>query len=157
MISGIPDITATAADTGPVMANFQKSATELASSPPPENFKFRREDWALFRMVEGLQQRAGVPKERLRRLILKELADSGLDNDAHVEVGEAGGGYYVEDDGSGVEPDDVARLFSIARDMETTKLWRLPTRCAWQRPAGRRRRCAGIGWIAHGHHLQPPD
>jgi hypothetical protein len=85
---------------------------------------------AISNTVEGLQQRAGVPKELLRRLILKELADNGLDNDAHVEVGEAGGGYYVEDDGSGIEPDEVARLFSIARDMESTKLWRLPTRGA---------------------------
>jgi hypothetical protein len=133
MTSGTPDITqapSSVDDAGPVIADFQKSATQLARSPAPENFKFRREDWALFRTVEGLQQRAGVPKELLRRLILKELADNGLDNDAHVEVGEAGGGYYVEDDGSGIEPDEVARLFSIARDMESTKLWRLPTRGA---------------------------
>jgi hypothetical protein len=26
-----------------------------------------REDWALFRSVEGLQQKAGVPEGRLRR------------------------------------------------------------------------------------------
>ena len=65
-----------------VIANFQKLAAALASSPDPENFKFRREDWALFRTIEGLQQRAGVPKEQLRRLVLKELADNGLDNGA---------------------------------------------------------------------------
>ena len=44
--------------------DFQKSSPELASSPASENFKFEREDWTLFRTVEGLQQKAGVPKQR---------------------------------------------------------------------------------------------
>jgi hypothetical protein len=93
--------------------------------------KFQREDWSLFRTVEGLQQRAGVPKELLRRLVLKELADNGLDAGAKVRVGELhAGGYYVEDDGPGIEPEQVASLFSIARPMISTKLWRLPTRGA---------------------------
>jgi hypothetical protein len=39
-----------------------------------------RQDWALFRTVEGLQQKAGVPAGSLRRLALKELADNALDN-----------------------------------------------------------------------------
>jgi hypothetical protein len=78
-----------------------------------------------------LQQKAGVPKGWLRRLVLKELADNGLDNDADVRVGELpGGGYFVEDDGSGIEPEEIARLFSIARPLVSTKLWRLPTRGA---------------------------
>jgi hypothetical protein len=63
-------------------------------------------------------------------LILKELADNGLDSDAQVKVGEADGAYFVEDDGPGIDPDAVPRLFSIARDLESTKLWRLPTRGA---------------------------
>jgi DNA topoisomerase 6 subunit A-like protein len=93
--------------------------------------KFEREDWSLFRTIEGLQQRAGVPKEWLRRLVLKELADNGLDNDADVRVGEVpGGGYFVEDDGTGIDPEEVARLFSIDRPMVSTKLWRLPSRGA---------------------------
>src|SRR5262249_33443742 len=76
------------------------------------------------------QQRAGVPKSKLRRLVLKELADNGLDSGANVRVGKVDGGYFVEDDGSGIDPDDVARLFSIARPMVSSKLWRLPTRGA---------------------------
>jgi hypothetical protein len=104
---------------------------ESASSPPAQNLKFEREDWSLFRTIEGLQQRAGVPKQRLRRLVLKELADNGLDIGAQVRVGELpGGGYFVEDDGSGIEPQEVAQLFSIARPMMSTKLWRLPSRGA---------------------------
>ena len=93
--------------------------------------KFQREDWSLFRTLEGLQQRAGVPKERLRRLVLKELTDNGLDTGAEVSVGELpGGSYYIEDDGPGIEPGEVASLFSIARPMVSTKLLRLPSRGA---------------------------
>jgi hypothetical protein len=114
------------------MANLKKSGSPLASQQPPEIFEFRREDWALFRTVEGLQQKAGVSKDLLRRLILKELADNGLDNDARVAVGQIDGGYFVEDDGPGIDgtPEQIASLFSIARPMLSSKLWRLPTRGA---------------------------
>jgi hypothetical protein len=111
-------------------ADLQKREAALASSPPPQNLKFEREDWTLFRTIEGLQQRAGVPKERLRRLVLKELADNGLDLGTNVSVGEIEGGYFIEDDGPGLKPDEVARLFSIKRPMVSTKLLRLPTRGA---------------------------
>jgi len=111
-------------------ADLQKSEPALASQQAAQILKFQRPDWALFRTVEGLQQRAGVPKSKLRRLVLKELADNGLDSGANVRVGKVDGGYFVEDDGSGIEPDDVARLFSIARPMVSSKLWRLPTRGA---------------------------
>ena len=92
--------------------------------------KFEREDWSLFRTVEGLQQKAGVSAYLLRRLVLKEIADNGLDAGA-AEVGELpGGGYFVEDDGPGIDgtPEEIAELFSIARLMRSTKLLRLPTR-----------------------------
>ena len=111
-------------------AVFQKSEPALASQEPAQVFKFEREDWALFRTVEGLQQKAGVAKGELRRLVLKELADNGLDTGAAVRVGKTDEGYFVEDDGGGIDPDDVARLFSISRPMMSTKLWRLPTRGA---------------------------
>jgi hypothetical protein len=45
---------------------------------------FEREDWTLYRNVDGLQQRAGVPRESLAALVAKELADNALD-----EAGEA--------------------------------------------------------------------
>jgi hypothetical protein len=113
--------------------NFQKSPPALASSPAPENFKFEREDWTLFRTVEGLQQKAGVPAMRLRRLVLKEITDNALDTGTRIEIGQIGGhGFYVADAGSGIDgaPEDIARLFSIARPLVSTKLWRLPTRGA---------------------------
>jgi Histidine kinase-, DNA gyrase B-, and HSP90-like ATPase len=113
-----------------VSSVFKNPAPPLASQDTPQILKFQRPDWSLFRTIDGLQQKAGVPKARLRRLVLKELADNGLDAGAKVRVGESGDGYFVEDDGSGVNPDDVARLFSVARPMVSSKLWRLPTRGA---------------------------
>jgi DNA topoisomerase 6 subunit A-like protein len=121
-------VTARAAAT-----DFQDSAGALAGSAVPQNLKFERADWSLYRTVEGLQQKAGVPAERLRRLVLKELADNGLDIGECARIGELGdGGYFVEDDGPGIEgtPDEIARLFSISRPMLSTKLLRLPTRGA---------------------------
>jgi hypothetical protein len=110
---------------------FENPAADSASRDPTRILKFQREDWSLFRTLDGLQQRAGVPKERLRRLVLKELADNGLDAGAEVRVGELPGvGYYIEDDGPGIEPEQVASLFSIDRPMVSTKLLRLPSRGA---------------------------
>jgi hypothetical protein len=112
----------------------QNSPPELASSPPSENLKFERQDWSLFRTVEGLQQKAGVPKSKLARLVLKELTDNGLDEGASVHVGSlpGDGGYFVEDTGRGIEgtPERIAQLFSINRPMISSKLLRLPLRGA---------------------------
>ncbi|MEI7610138.1 MAG: ATP-binding protein [Rhodospirillaceae bacterium] len=110
--------------------------TPQASSPAPTEtpiFKFVREDWTLFRSVGTLTQKAGAPANRLRRLVLKELADNALDAGGNVLVGELpDGGYFVQDDGPGIggTPEDIARMFSIARPLVSSKLWRLPTRGA---------------------------
>jgi hypothetical protein len=116
-----------------VMRSLREGRSAVESSPVPQNLKFEREDWTLFRTVEGLQQKAGVPKDKLRRLVIKELADNALDAGADVRVGElADGGYFIVDNGPGIDgaPEDIARLFSIARSMISTKLLRLPTRGA---------------------------
>jgi hypothetical protein len=115
-----------------VTTDFQKSTPQLASLPDAQNLKFEREDWSLFRTVEGLQQKAGVPKHKLIRLVLKELADNALDEAGDVNTGELPNksGYFVEDTGKGIDPEQVARLFSIARPLVSTKLLRLPTRGA---------------------------
>ncbi len=105
----------------------------LKLGPNPQDFKFEREDWTSFRTIEGLQQKAGVARGQLRRLVLKELADNGLDAGAEVTVGRlAGGGYFVEDNGPGIggSLDDIARMFSVNRPMVSSKLVRLPTRGA---------------------------
>jgi len=61
---------------------LQNSASSLAGQEAPQNLKFEREDWSLFRTVEGLEQKAGVAKHKLSRLVVKELADNGLDSGA---------------------------------------------------------------------------
>jgi hypothetical protein len=117
----------------PPADDFQNSQSALACSTAPQILKFERADWSLFRTVEGLQQRAGVAKADLPKLIIKELADNGLDEGATVSFGRTpSGGYFVQDNGRGIEgtPQDVARLFSIARPMVSTKLLRLPVRGA---------------------------
>jgi hypothetical protein len=114
-------------------AEIQNPAAALASSNARPNLKFEREDWSLYRTVEGLCQKAGVPKAKLVRLVLKELTDNGLDAGAGVDVGSLGdSGYYAADDGGGIDgmPEEIARLFSISRPMISTKLLRLPTRGA---------------------------
>jgi hypothetical protein len=114
-------------------ALIKKLDDELASQPASQNLKFEREDWALFRTIEGLQQKAGVPKNKLPGLVLKELADNALDEGGQVRVGKLpNGGYFVEDGGGGIDgtPNDIARLFSISRPLVSTKLLRLPTRGA---------------------------
>jgi Topoisomerase 6 subunit A/Spo11, Toprim domain len=96
---------------------------------------FEREDWTLFRSVEGLSQRAGVPVARLRALVLKELADNAADASETIEVGTVGKGhnvFFVADSGPGLDgtPKQIAELFSIRRPMRSTKLLRLPQRGA---------------------------
>jgi hypothetical protein len=113
--------------------DLQNSDVELTSLLAAPNLKFEREDWSLFRTVEGLQQRAGVAKDKIIRLVLKELADNGLDEGATVNADELPKGrYFVEDDGPGIggTPGAIAALFSIARPLISTKLLRLPTRGA---------------------------
>src|SRR5215831_11445534 len=110
------------------MTDFQKS--ETVEPAFGETLKFERADWALFRTVEGLQQRAGVPKRLLRRLVVKELVDNGLDNGGKVKIEKTPAGYTIMDDGPGIDPDTVPRLFSLGRPMVSTKLLRLPTRGA---------------------------
>src|SRR3954447_19561185 len=95
---------------------------------------FERPDWTLFRSINTLPQKAGVPLDYLPRLIIKELADNALDASGSCRVGLLPGenGFFVEDDGIGIRGDDeaIARLFSISRPLASSKLIRLPTRGA---------------------------
>jgi len=95
-----------------------------------------RPDWTLFRSIEGLCQKAGVPNRSLRRLVMKEIADNGLDAGADVRFGMVDADspdlLFVEDDGPGLDgaPEEIASLFSISRPLRSSKLLRLPQRGA---------------------------
>lgn len=94
---------------------------------------FVRSDWSLFRNLTTLGQKAGVPRERLARLVMKELVDNALDAGGEVTAGHGSGNtYYVEDNGPGIHGTDeeIASLFSFGRELTSSKLWRLPTRGA---------------------------
>ena len=123
--------------------NGRRSAAFLCTPPiaistlkkPTPNLKFEREDWTLFRTIDGLQQTAGVPKDQLPRL---GAQGAGRQRPRHRCARSRSTrcprrrGYFVEDDGPGIDgtPEDIARLFSINRPMISTKLLRLPTRGA---------------------------
>ena len=93
---------------------------------------FERQDWELFRTIEGLSHKAGVPREKIASLIAKELMDNALDESESCDVGllDDDAGFYVQDNGSGIDPAHVADLFSIKRPLKSTKLLRLPSRGA---------------------------
>jgi hypothetical protein len=102
-------------------------------STKPAEFQFERPEWTLFRSVHTLSQKAGVSVERLRRLALKELTDNALDVGGNVWIGardDHGDSFFIEDDGPGIDPNQVGRLLSINRPLVSSKLLRLPTRGA---------------------------
>lgn len=91
---------------------------------------FIREDWKLFRNMETLCQKAGVPREKMDYLVFKEVTDNALDNDRKVYFGTTDNGFWVENGGEALEPEILEDLFSINRPMKSSKLLRLPTRGA---------------------------
>ena len=110
--------------------------TQQANAPV---FRVVRADTDLFATLDGLEMQTGVDRDRLRRLVLKELADNALD--ACDLAGRGGRAtiqkldehrYEITDEGDGIPgtPEELAALFSIHRPMDSTKFWRLPTRGA---------------------------
>jgi len=93
---------------------------------------FEREDWKLFRNIETLCQKAGVNRNNIPRLIVKELVDNALDVSLTCDIGllDNKNGFYVRDYGNGIDETILKDLFSINRPMITSKLLRLPTRGA---------------------------
>jgi hypothetical protein len=88
-------------------------------------------DWMKFRSLETLPQKAGVSRDKLGLLVAKELADNALDHCGQCEVGYlASNGFYVKDNGEGIDPALLPELFSINRPFMSSKILRLPTRGA---------------------------
>ncbi|MDY8111123.1 ATP-binding protein [Fulvimarina sp. 2208YS6-2-32] len=118
------------------LKNPQITLGSEASLIAPSNlsdFQFERADWTLFRSINTLPQKAGVPVSQLRRLVLKELADNALDAGGNVRVrklDDTGDRWAIEDDGPGIDPAIVPHLFSINRPLASSKLRRMPTRGA---------------------------
>ena len=125
-MTGSATSTAAAIEKSPIPPNQRSSSVDR---PKPEIFKFERLDWTLFRSLSTLPQKAGVPLDRIRRLAIKELVDNALDAGGEVDVGEMlDGGYFIQDNGPGIAPEEIAMLFSIDRALVSSKRLRLPTR-----------------------------
>lgn len=101
---------------------------------------FARPDWSLYLSLASLPQKAGVSTEVLPRLVCKELVDNGLDaadaagrpGAVDVEI-DRRGNLIVTDEGIGI-PDatleKLATIFSVAREMLSSKLLRKASRGA---------------------------
>jgi len=93
---------------------------------------FELEDWEKFRTLDGLSSKAGVPRDRIASLVVKELMDNALDTGSSCEVDllEDCSGFFIQDHGPGLDPAKVADLFSFRRPLKSTKLLRSPSRGA---------------------------
>jgi DNA topoisomerase VI subunit B len=93
---------------------------------------FEREGWKEFRTLDGLCRMAGVGRDKIGAVVAKELVDNALDESSSCIVGLLSDniGFFVQDNGPGIDLDEVADLFSIGRQQKSTKFLRLPTRGA---------------------------
>src|SRR4051794_39346999 len=91
---------------------------------------FERPDWRLFLDVATLPQKAGCQPGNLRAIVLREVVDNALDagaNDVTLTFDDADT-YTIADDGPGLDPTDVPRLFAVNRPLLSSKRRRLPLR-----------------------------
>lgn len=119
----------------PVLKKRRKSHHD---GKDPENGEFskplfRRDDWTLFRNLQTIGQRAGVPVAKIPAVVIKELADNALDAAGDCSHSWTQDGWIiVANPGAGLPgtDEDIASLFSVARPLTSSKLIRLPTRGA---------------------------
>ena len=113
------------------VTEFQNPRGVSPSLADAQNLKFERADWTAFRTIEGLQQKAGVAKGLLRRLVLKELTDNALD----TETARRGSAKSTAAISSRTKATDSIRMTSPACSASTVR-WYRPSSCAC-RPAAR--------------------
>jgi Histidine kinase-, DNA gyrase B-, and HSP90-like ATPase len=85
-------------------------------------------DWQLFIDSATLPQKAGCQPHCIRQIVLKELVDNALDAGANVTLDWDGDTWVVSDDGPGMDPADVPKLYAVNRPLLSSKLRRLPLR-----------------------------
>ena len=92
---------------------------------------FTREDWRLFTSFSTLPQKAGVAREDLDRVVLKELVDNALDAGDRCGLLEDWEGFVdVRSYGKGMSRETIERVYSVNRPLVSSKLLRKPTRGA---------------------------
>jgi hypothetical protein len=110
--------------------NGERKSSNFTRSQPSRILE--RQDWTAFRTIEGLIRKAGVPRNGLPQVIIKELVDNALDAAGDCEVELSDGVVIVHDAGEGLPGTDgeIAGLFSISRPQRSSKFIRMPTRGA---------------------------
>jgi hypothetical protein len=99
------------------------------AAPAESPILYERADWRLFLDKRTLPQKAGCEPKQIGRVVLKELVDNALDAGADsVKLAGDAQSCTVSDDGPGIDPDQVTRLFAVNRPLVSSKLKRLPTR-----------------------------
>lgn len=104
----------------------ERERMRQAGGEPP--VLFENEDWQLFLDWDTLPQKAGCYPHRLPEIVIKELVDNALDAGARVTLYEEDGAWIVTDDGPGLDPADVPRLFTVRRPLRSSKRGRRPLR-----------------------------
>jgi hypothetical protein len=124
-------------DPAPELGRRPKASRPMEALPKAAILQIHKPDTVDLATLAGLTKVTGEPSYRLRRLLLKELADNALDAcDAAGRLGKVTirkrgrDTYIITDEGQGLDgsPDDLAALFAIHRVMISTKYRRLPQR-----------------------------
>jgi C4-dicarboxylate-specific signal transduction histidine kinase len=89
---------------------------------------YERDDWQLFLDPATLPQKAGCYPHQLNQIVFKELVDNALDGGANASLVNIDDEWIVHDDGPGINPANVPKLFSVNRPLLSSKLMRLPLR-----------------------------
>src|ERR1700704_2904570 len=117
--SACPTVTPRDKTAAERMRRMRAKRREMAQAAPAP-LMFERQDWTLFLDRTTLLQRAGCQPNELGRVVLKELVDNALDTGATVTLDRADRvdemiGYVIADDGPGIDPVEVPRLFAVNR------------------------------------------
>jgi len=104
------------------------TAAERKERQRKRDLFYARDDWQLFLDLDTLTQKAGCFPLYLYQIVLKELTDNGLDTGANISLEYANSQWVVRDDGPGINPAIVPKLFSVNRSLLSSKLKRLPSR-----------------------------
>ena len=84
--------------------------------------------WQLFTDWDTLGQAANCEPKHLRALVIKEAVDNALDTGATATLTHDGKTWVIADNGPGLDPADVPRLFAVNRPLLSSKLVRRPLR-----------------------------
>ena len=91
--------------------------------------RYTTDEWRDYLSPSTLARKAGCDVDDLPAMVLKELTDNAADAGAEPTLTRSqDGGWIVTDNGPGIDPDDVQKLFSVNRPLWSQKNKRLPSR-----------------------------